>query len=99
MANIKGRVRESPRGISAQREDQGQAAGETPQRERGHGLLNWQGACLRASSAVRAEMHDSEPMKPVTVLRAILVLNVTSRWRAMTLAYRALHHADEQHLE
>src|SRR5207249_1095167 len=34
-------------------------------------------------------------MKPVTVIRIILVLNVVITVAAMTLAYRALHRADE----
>lgn len=34
-------------------------------------------------------------MKPITVLRTILALNVIVTIAAMTLAYRALHHADD----
>jgi CHASE3 domain sensor protein len=34
-------------------------------------------------------------MKPITILRTILALNVIVTVAAMTLAYRALHHADD----
>jgi CHASE3 domain sensor protein len=42
-------------------------------------------------------MRDNAPalMKSIPILRALLALNVIVTLAAMTLAYRALHHADE----